>query len=85
MLQNDADYKETAATIREAHRDENKAQDKVASGGASRLSPLQDRRKAMNVANAARQAIAEAEMVLRSLNAMPAAKPSGKNSPGNNK
>lgn len=85
LLQNDADYKETAATIREAHREENKAQDKVATGGGARLAPLQDRRKAMNVANAARQAIAEAEMVLRSLNAMPAAKPSGKNSPGNNK
>ncbi|MCE9528519.1 MAG: hypothetical protein K8R36_20945 [Planctomycetales bacterium] len=83
LLQADADYKETAETIREAHRDENKAQDKVASGGSSRLAPLQDRRKAANVAAMARQAIAEAEMVLRSLNAMPANKPTGKNSPGN--
>ena len=83
LLQRDADYKESAETIREAHRDENKTQDKVASGGSSRLAPLQDRRKAANVAAMARQAIAEAEMVLRSLNAMPVNKPTGKNSPGN--
>ena len=83
LLQSDADYKETAATIREAHREENKAQDKVTSGGASRLAPLQDRRKAANVASAAREAIFEAEMVLRSLGAMPVTKPTAKNSPGN--
>jgi hypothetical protein len=83
LLQADADYKETAATIRESHRDENKAHDKVTTGGGARLAPLQDRRKAANVAAAARQAIAEAEMVLRSLNALPKSTPTGKNSPGN--
>ena len=39
--------------------------------------------EAANVASEARQAIFEAETVLRSLGAMPKTKPAGKNSPGN--
>ena len=81
LFQQDEDWKETSESLAEARKAVSEAEKAVASSGASRLGPLQNLRKAEDVAAVARSALAQSEAVLRGLNASP--KPS--NSANSNK
>jgi chromosome segregation ATPase len=86
LLHDDKDWKEISDALADAHRGEERAQDKANSAGVSRLGPLKDSRDAAQVAAYAQAHIAAAKSLLARLGVKPNSGSSKKNnSPGNKK
>lgn len=86
LLHEDKDWKEISDALADAHRGEERAQDKANSAGVSRLGPLKDSRDAAQVAAYAQAHIAAAKSLLARLGVKTEPGSSKKsNSPGNKK
>jgi chromosome segregation ATPase len=85
LLRDDKDWKEISDALADAHRGEDRAQDKANSAGVSRLGPLKDSRDAAQVAAYAQAHISAAKSLLARLGVKANPGSSKKNSPGNKK